>query len=653
MSFENKVIAITGKLSLPRKSIVEIIENNGGTFSASVSKKVTHLICANPSESSTKLDKARNMGVVVVGEDFLTNVDSSKTVDKPTETQKNKETTETQKTKKRNEKKEETMKRNEKKEETSSKPTKKQKKKESDAIITTPISLVDSSEEGQDSVVKEFETFIALMLESNSNLDKQAVFKKFIDDASDDFIHTLKLIYHKQLKFGITSKNIVKFEDTKWSHASDYVKMKLSDFADQLVGGDISGHNALKVAVSFLHDNPESRETLLLIFNKDLKLRFGLNLVNKTIPDFVPVFNVSLGYSYDDKTKKHVEDGEWFISKKLDGVRCISMIHINLSPEREVNEVSGINVEFYSRGGLQFKTLSKVEAEIKALIFRVLPTLLPLKELDEEGNECIKFVLDGEMCIIDENGNEDFRSIVSAIKTKDNTVENPRYLVFDMLTYKEFKDEKSLRMFSERLDIMKQLFPSYQTDIRNYKEEQQITKDAADGDADGDADGEIVKLLPQLPFTEEMFAVMSNQAEKQGWEGLMIRKDAPYSGKRSNDLLKVKQFETEEYEVQDVVFGDVMIINEDTGLQENIATIVSVVINHKGLNTKTNEMDTKVINVGSGFSQEQRKRFYATPNLIKGKVISVQFFEKIRSRDGKESLRFPTFKGLYGSKRVL
>ena len=55
----------------------------------------------------------------------------------------------------------------------------------------------------------------------------------------------------------------------------------------------------------------------MLIFNKDLKLRFGLNLVNKAITDFVPVFNVSLGYGYDDKTSKHVETGDWFISKNL------------------------------------------------------------------------------------------------------------------------------------------------------------------------------------------------------------------------------------------------------------------------------------------------------------------------------------------------
>jgi DNA ligase-1 len=187
---------------------------------------------------------------------------------------------------------------------------------------------------------------------------------------------------------------------------------------------------------------------------------------------------------------------------------------------------------------------------------------------------------------------------------------------------------------------LRNIFPSYETNLKKF-----ISSDSTPHlTAKGVVETTTIQMLPQLPFTEEMFGAMS---------GLMIRKDAPYQGKRSNDLLKVKKFETEEYKVEDVVFGPIMVINEDSGLQETIEALVSVVINHKGLNTLTNAEDTKVINVGSGFSQQERVEFYNHPERIKGKVISVQFFETIRSKDGKESLRFPTFKGIHGNKRVL
>lgn len=221
--------------------------------------------------------------------------------------------------------------------------------------------------------------------------------------------------------------------------------------------------------------------------------------------------------------------------------------------------------------------------------------------------------------------------------------------MFDLLTEQEFRNETSERTFAQRIATLRNIFPSYETNLKKF-----ISSDSTPHlTAKGVVNTTTIQMLPQLPFTEEMFGAMSGQAEKQGWEGLMLRKDAPYQGKRSNDLLKVKQFETEEYKVQDVVFGPILIINEETGLQETIEALVSVVIHHKGLNTLTNAEDTKVINVGSGFSQQERVEFYNHPERIKGKVISVQFFETIRSKDGKESLRFPTFKGIHGNKRVL
>lgn len=70
-SLTGKVIAITGKLSFPRSHFESLILANGGTFAPSVTKKVTHLIAADPDAATTKLEKARKSGIKIVGENFL------------------------------------------------------------------------------------------------------------------------------------------------------------------------------------------------------------------------------------------------------------------------------------------------------------------------------------------------------------------------------------------------------------------------------------------------------------------------------------------------------------------------------------------------------------------------------------------------------
>lgn len=592
MSLTGQVIAITGTLSKPRKKIIEIITSNGGKFASSLTKNVTHLICADISAGGTKYDKAVKQGVTIVTEDHLKNLASSASAG------------------------ETSKKRASKTEQVSVVPTKKQK--------TSNGSTRASSTEVP-KIITTMNSFLEDMKKSNSNLDKGVVFKQYIlgDDICNEFIELLKIIYTKQLKFGVTSKNILKFEKDKFNKDTDYVQMDLLEFTKKLVASELTGHSALKVAVSFLLGYPDYREMLLLVFDKDLKIRFGLKQANKVVPDFVPEFSVSLGQSYNDKTKSLVDKGEWYMSKKLDGVRCITII----KPDKRDNP----KIEFYSRQGLKLLTLDKVDSHIKSIWTEFSKVLTKLGMNRDNGGG---YVLDGEMCIVKEDGNEDFRLIMKEIRRKKHTVGNPRYYVFDLLTLKEFSEGKSEqnRKFSDRLKVMTKVLPAVDFEKN-------------------EAPDKTILVIPQLLFTEAGFSKMSKQAEDKGWEGLMLRKDDIYQGKRSNDLLKVKQFQTEEYVVQDVEFGDITVIDENTGLQKTIETLVSVVIHHEGTNTKTKKKDTKVINVGSGFSEKERIKYYENPDLIKGKTIAVQFFEYIRSKDGKESLRFPTFKGLYGQKR--
>ncbi|GAG83027.1 unnamed protein product, partial [marine sediment metagenome] len=64
-------IAITGALWMKRNDIISLIEANGGRFSKSITRSVTHLVAADPDANTSKLNKARTAGTQVVGENFL------------------------------------------------------------------------------------------------------------------------------------------------------------------------------------------------------------------------------------------------------------------------------------------------------------------------------------------------------------------------------------------------------------------------------------------------------------------------------------------------------------------------------------------------------------------------------------------------------
>ena len=119
----------------------------------------------------------------------------------------------------------------------------------------------------------------------------------------------------------------------------------------------------------------------------------------------------------------------------------------------------------------------------------------------------------------------------------------------------------------------------------------------------------------------------------------MLRADEPYKGKRSKDLLKIKKFFDDEYKVIDTEMGDFRYVKDSAEWEETMLSCV--MIQHKN----------NIVRVGSGFTIEQRQEFYQDPSKIVGKIIQVQYFEETKNQDGGISLRFPTFKYLYGDSR--
>jgi len=418
----------------------------------------------------------------------------------------------------------------------------------------------------------ELTNFIEAMRATSSSTEKVQIIKN-----ASSYIHRiLEYTYNPFKQYYVTSKTCIKNKD-KINRVQDFT---LFSVLDMLNTRAVTGHDAIALVNGFneyCHD-----PYLFKIIDKDLGIRAGAKVINKAVPGLIPEFSVALAKEYDGKCDWN---DNWHASRKLDGVRCLAIVDENG------------DCKLYSRMGKQLTTLDKVKEAI-------------------EKTNVINQVFDGEICLMDENGNEDFQGVMKELRRKDHQIENPIFMIFDMIHKPDFDNQKGTEILSERLRKLRAWQGGRRTNAR------------------------ILRYTEQFVITgDEHFNTWSELAAKNGWEGFMVRKDVGYEGKRSKNLLKIKKFFDAEYKVIDFDIDDHEIVVD--GRSETVPMLSQVWIEHKGHKVK----------VGSGWSQDQRLQYM--DGSIVGKIITVQYFEETKNDKGGISLRFPTVKHIHGNKREL
>jgi len=427
-------------------------------------------------------------------------------------------------------------------------------------------------------------SFVRELRATSSTIDKAEIIEDYTSSNGEgaSFIKKILLYtYHPTWQYNVTSDNLKKKKHLKSKNSYK----NIFDLLDDLKGRAITGHDAISAVNSFTDTHPEHEELIHCIIDKDLKTRAGDKIINKAIPNHIPEFSVALADKYEPKLVDW-KDG-WYVSRKIDGARCIAIV-----------DAFG-NTTFFSRTGKTFDTLDVVAGGIKAL-------------------GVTNVVFDGELCLVDDDGNEDFQGVMKELRKKDHTIPNPSFKIFDMVTADEFYSKKGSknRPYSIRYANLCAIMQPNECSCLTVLEQEVIRND-------------------------DHFCGWMDKAKEYGWEGLMLRADEPYKGKRSKDLLKFKRFNDDEYEVVDVEMGPFRYVKDSAEHEETMLSCV--MIQHKDY----------IVRVGSGFTIEQRQEFYKNPKKILGKIITVQYFEETKNQDGGISLRFPTFKILHGSARVV
>jgi DNA ligase-1 len=203
-------------------------------------------------------------------------------------------------------------------------------------------------------------------------------------------------------------------------------------------------------------------------------------------------FKVMLAVNFDDY--KHKIKYPVYYQPKLDGIRCVV-------------EKAGM----FSRNGKPFKSAPHIYKNLEELFY-----------IDEI------FRFDGELYC--NKLKSDFNKIVSLVKrtkpSKEDIIESAatiQYWIYDF--------PSSNKNFSERFDDLTKLLSTIK---RN----------------------QIVLVPTYRADNEEQLTKAFELFLEEGYEGQIIRIDAPYENKRSKVLLKRKEFMDHEFQIIDVIEGE-------------------------------------------------------------------------------------------------
>ena len=194
-----------------------------------------------------------------------------------------------------------------------------------------------------------------------------------------------------------------------------------------------------------------------------------------------------------DYTKRHQSEG--FSQPKLDGIRCLA-------------DKNGL----WTRQGKPITSCPHIWEAVKSCF------------VDNED-----IVLDGEL--YNHDLKEDFNKITSLVRKSKSTPEDileaqdmVQYHVYDM-----YIGNNPNFLFKQRTSVLKHIISEDSTSIRLVP----------------------TTYCPDQESLDRMYA----EYMTDGYEGQMVRNDTPYENKRSNGLLKRKEFITEEFQVVSMLEG--------------------------------------------------------------------------------------------------
>jgi DNA ligase-1 len=236
---------------------------------------------------------------------------------------------------------------------------------------------------------------------------------------------------------------------------------------------------------------------------------------------------------------------QWYGSRKLDGVRCLVVVDVEIE-ESEYFESSNIKVtraKCYSRTGKAFHVLQPLLDDIEKLctnwtdLIRILESEPSLSEntykykyLSGIFSENKRFVLDGELCVLKESKDEegvlveDFKEVVGKVRRKTGSADDIRMFILDMIPWSNF--DRHANKGTVDMPVQQKSFSERQEDVIA------VLQRMDDITIEGE-DHSLLWLLQEPMNSPEEVEGLIATASEEGWEGIVLRRDVRYEGKRT------------------------------------------------------------------------------------------------------------------------
>lgn len=378
-------------------------------------------------------------------------------------------------------------------------------------------------------------------------------------------------------------------------HEQTYVEfLKL---LNRLVERTITGKAAMDYYEAFLASCCEDEyKWYTRVVNKDLRIGLADKGINKVFKNLIPTYEVLLA-------EKIPAD-----CLNLDTPKALKMLPRHIVTQYKIDGYR-LNIHVDTAGGVQITT-------------RNGKVVSGYTDLEKEAHDKLPwgFVYDGEVVAPElfawiesniQNGgvsaaNRDlFSEAVSHAFSKETNKQGV-FNLFDMIPIKEWVEQRPTEPLSARTSrILREVKP---LDLKHIR----VVPTSRVYDRDNPAD------MKEIVETFHYYLSI-------GWEGLMIKNwDAIYEFKRSKNLLKMKLMDSLDLPVVDIFEGT----GKYTGMMGG------VYVDYKGYK----------VGVGSGWSDEQRLRFWKYPNEILGKTLEIAYQAETKNKDGGLSLSFPVVK---------
>ncbi|MFQ8987704.1 MAG: hypothetical protein ACLR6T_03340 [Intestinibacter sp.] len=415
---------------------------------------------------------------------------------------------------------------------------------------------------GVENVIKIFKQ----LQDTRSLNDKKLIIYKNKND--ELFKKFLVFLLDSNITTGISTKKWDKIEvSSTWESDVD----EFDKLLDYIIKNNSGRDNDIIMCKAWCKNQPEEvQEFAKQIITKKFRLGCDKKVVNSVIPRLIPSWDVQQAFPMSDANMP--KKNEWFaLSQKLNG-----------------NNAGYYKGKLISRQGKAFSGLDHIIEDIQ--------------KIPDYDN----FFFNGELIrknIDNLSDNDNFQLGTGIINSDDSDKSCIQFVIYEMIPVEEFEKGESKYKYKDRKQ--KYLIPLSET----------ILEKELDS----------LKVVPFVYEGTDISVIESllNEANKKGWEGLMLNKNTVWKNKRNNGILKVKSFKHADILCTGIVEGD----------GKYKGTLGLIKCDYKGYE----------LGVGSGFTDYQRNFFWNNPDEIVGKIVQIKYKGETQNKNGGISVQFPIF----------